>query len=332
MTMKTKPLFSLLLCLLAVCTIVLILKQKTVLGGMHKPVITMVNFPTGITNTLLKVGATSFTFSVEWPPNMNIPRQLTLYGKLQPDSDGWDSLEELEIDPVKKRSVALLLGEQWNSSFPVEVYTSQNKAIFEIPYDTLFWNYMGEEKKEAMKKQAFFSVQNSVFLQRPLTREDIIQPEYASDYNKDWDRSREYAEVDLNYDDVKDIIISAPEYTRGKGGLSYIVYLCVGTNQYKEVGGIFGNTLALEYDYDHGGYKRIWSYSHVCSRSGTVRYIYFEDGEYKESPYLTICASEMETLASDYIFSGVCLEFNRTPLDDEKEPTEDDGKAVGEIP
>jgi len=283
----------------------------------------MVNFPTGITNTLLNVSATSFTFSVEWPPKMDmqIPRQLTLYGKLHLDSDGWDFLAELEIDPVKQKKVALLLGEPWSPCYPLEIDRSQRKAIFEIPYDALFWNYMGEEAKESMMRQAFFSVQNSVFLQRPLTREEIIQPEPECEYNKGWDRSRLYAEVDLNYDGLKDIIISAPYYTRGTGGLSLDVYLCVGTNQYKKVGETGGNTLALEDDYgnNYGSFKRIWSYSHMNAESGFVQYLYFEDGEGKTSPGLTVYSNEAETLASDYIFSGVALEFEQTPPDAEEE-------------
>jgi len=70
--MKVKPLFLITICLLVGCVMFLMLKQQTDSGNAPKPEITMVNFPTGITNTLLNVSATSFTFSVEWPLVMDL--------------------------------------------------------------------------------------------------------------------------------------------------------------------------------------------------------------------------------------------------------------------
>ena len=312
--MTYKLLFLLPICFLASCSI---LKEKATSDSAHKPNISMVNFPAGITNTLLNVNSTSFTFSVEWPSSMSIPKKLTLLGKQQPDADEWDSLGTLEINPAKKKSVALLLDEPWGPFYPLDVYKTQNKAIFEIPYRALFWCYLGrEEEKKTTVKQALFSVQDPVFPQRFLTREEIIQPEPEDDFNKDKDRNRQYAEVDLNDDGLKDIIISDPLYMEGTGGPSWGVYLCVSTNQYKGVGGIGGKILALEDDYYNYGFKRIWSYWHLSGRTGAVQYLYFENGEYKESPSLTVYSNESETLASDYIFGGVSLEFSRTSYDD----------------
>ena len=169
-----------------------------------------------------------------------------------------------------------------------------------------------------------------------LTREEIIQPEPEDDFNKDKSRDRRYAEVDLNDDGLKDIIISDPGYTGGTGGVSWGVYLCVSTNQYKGVGGMFGNMLALEDDCRNWGSKRIWSYSHISGWSGTVQYLYFEDGEGKLSPALVIYTGDGGTDMGNGIYNAIFannpLELKWTPLDDEKESKEDNGKAVGESP
>jgi hypothetical protein len=70
----------------------------------------MVDLQNGLTCKFLEIGTTSFTFSVEWPLDVEIPNGLRLRGRLDPD-DLWSFMRELVLDPeqkpVYKRAFAL---------------------------------------------------------------------------------------------------------------------------------------------------------------------------------------------------------------------------------
>jgi len=118
----------------------------------------MINFDTGLTTTILEVGTTSLTFVVEWSPNVDTPRTLTLMGRLLPETRGWSSLEELELDKAKSAIAHL---DDWYSRFPVELDITRRKATFEVPYHVIPWHHMEPENLK-FSQRAFFSVQWSV--------------------------------------------------------------------------------------------------------------------------------------------------------------------------
>ena len=130
---------------------------STAIAGTNVPArdYTMINFDTGLTTTILEVGTTSFTFVVEWSPDVSIPRTLTLMGRLLPETRGWSSLEELELD---KANSAVAHLDDWYSRFPVEFDITRRKATFEIPYRVIPWYHMEPENLK-FAQRAFFSVQ-----------------------------------------------------------------------------------------------------------------------------------------------------------------------------
>ena len=94
---------------------------------------TMIDRNNGLTPTLLSVGSTSFTFSVEWALDLEIPdNRFSLMGMFELDG-WWDSLGNLDVDPTK------------------------GKAVFEVPYRHLAWNSF-EDSRAKLAKKAFFSV------------------------------------------------------------------------------------------------------------------------------------------------------------------------------
>ena len=106
------------------------------LGEPNKPArdYTMINLQDGLTCTLLDVGTTSFTFSVEWSLETEAPnRWLFLMGKLDLEPEVWSGLITLEINP------------------------DQGNATFEIRYDALPWYYFDFERP-LFEQKAFFSV------------------------------------------------------------------------------------------------------------------------------------------------------------------------------
>jgi len=118
-----------------------------------QPKISMVNFPDGLINTLLDVGTTSFTFSVEWSLDVEIPEKIDLIGKLhlEPGVEEWSFLYELEID----QSQSALADYGWFSRFPVEVDLAQRKATFEILYSRIVWCYSEPEMTYFCQKASF---------------------------------------------------------------------------------------------------------------------------------------------------------------------------------
>ena len=114
----------------------------------------MINFDTGLTSTILEIGTTSLTFSVDWKPEVGTPRTLDLIGRLLPETRGWSGLQELELDQAS----SAFGDEGWWFRFPTEVDLVQRKAVFEIPYDAIGWCEW-EEEKAKFEQRAFFSVQ-----------------------------------------------------------------------------------------------------------------------------------------------------------------------------
>jgi len=114
---------------------------------------TMVNFTNVLNCILLEVGTTSITFSVEWSPDIGMPRTLDFIGKLYPETRGWSCLYELEFDQAQ--SVFANYG--WTSRFPKKIDLAQRKAIFEISYSVILWAHM-KQTKEHFSQRAFFSV------------------------------------------------------------------------------------------------------------------------------------------------------------------------------
>ena len=125
-----------------------------------------------------------------------------------------------------------------------------------------------------------------------LTRDEVIRLNPADPDQRGNNRSRLYTKVDLTGNGLLDIIISDDLHTGGTGGLSYSIYLCINTNQYREANvEIGGSRLAIdEADFGH---KSIWSYWHISSCQGGIQYVYLDDdGEWKSSPSLTIYTLE----------------------------------------
>jgi hypothetical protein len=117
-----------------------------------KPVIAMIDRQNGLTPTLLSVGTNSFTFSVEWTPDVEFPEGwIELMGKLNEDQGWWDSLYDLVVD------TEICASTLWHSHYPVEGGVTHGKAIFEVQYASLPWATRDEQKAQLAEK-AFFSV------------------------------------------------------------------------------------------------------------------------------------------------------------------------------
>ena len=110
----------------------------------------MLDVQNGLNCKLLDVGTTSFTFSVEWPLDMEIPTgTLDIFYKLHLDSV-WSFAREIVLDPTLREG-----DDGWVSRFPVEFDLAQRKATFEIQYGVLAKSHL---EKEPFEKQAFFHV------------------------------------------------------------------------------------------------------------------------------------------------------------------------------
>jgi len=123
----------------------------------------MINFDTGLTTTILEVGTTSFTFVVEWKPDVDTQRTLTLMGRLLPETRGWSGLHELDLNPANRADLAERSGgfDGWDSRFPKEIDLDNRKAIFEVQYSIIEW-CDPETGEIYFSRRAFFSVQWSV--------------------------------------------------------------------------------------------------------------------------------------------------------------------------
>ena len=92
--------------------------------------------------TMLDVGTTSFTFSVEWSPDVEFPeRQLYLMSKLDTKEPYWDAIAVLYIDPIDRTEDS---PHEHYSKIPVESGLAHRKAVFEIPDDSFPGLYIEE--------------------------------------------------------------------------------------------------------------------------------------------------------------------------------------------
>jgi len=120
----------------------------------------MVNFDNGITSTMLEIGKTSLTFSVEWSIDTDVSGgTMFLIGKLNAETECWSFLGELVIDP--DCYMATVYGEEYVKRRLLEVDLVKRKVVVGILYDHLPWSYF-ETESSMFTQKAFFSVQKSV--------------------------------------------------------------------------------------------------------------------------------------------------------------------------
>ena len=109
---------------------------------------TTVNLDDRLTVTMLNVGTTSFTFSVEWSPDVEFPEGvLNLMSKLDTKEPWWDNAVGLFINPTDRAGDH---SNEYYSRFPVEGGFTHGKAIFEI-LDGTFPDLYQEEMALASK-------------------------------------------------------------------------------------------------------------------------------------------------------------------------------------
>ena len=131
------------------------------------------------------------------------------------------------------------------------------------------------------------------------TREELFAPIT----NPDLSPERRYAELDLNGDGTNDLLLSTSVSHGGTGGLIYNLYLGVGQNRFKKLDQFGAGVFAVE---AHGETKRLWSYTHCSSQSGTIRYRYFDrTGQFKKSQSLLIYPGDGGSDVGNAIYSAV---------------------------
>ena len=104
----------------------------------------MIPFPNGPTCTMLEVGTTSITFSVEWPLDIGPYGTFDLIGKYDSESEDWNGLIQLDPNPAKRTGVYLET-DDWYSRFPIKGGVPQKKAIFEVLYADMPWYYIDDD-------------------------------------------------------------------------------------------------------------------------------------------------------------------------------------------
>jgi len=110
----------------------------------------MVDIQDGLTCKLLAVGTTSFTFSVEWKPDVKFPEeQLSLMCKRDPDQHWWDDIAGLYLNPANK------VGIYMNDCFPIEGGITHGKATFEVLDQYIPSLY---RERMALSEKVFFGV------------------------------------------------------------------------------------------------------------------------------------------------------------------------------
>ncbi|MEZ5278613.1 MAG: hypothetical protein R3F07_19685 [Opitutaceae bacterium] len=115
-----------------------------------------------------------------------------------------------------------------------------------------------------------------------LTREQLFAPGNDPNLNPE----KRYAEFDLDGDGTNDLLLSTSVSQGGTGGLIYNLYLGVGHERFKQLDQFLAGGFALE---DDGKTKRLWSYTHRSSQSGTIQYRYFDrKGTFQKSQPLLI--------------------------------------------
>ena len=146
---------------------------------------------------------------------------------------------------------------------------------------------------------------------KALTREQLFAPIADPKLNPE----RRYAEFDLNGDGTKDLLLSTSVSHGGTGGLIYNLYLGIGKNKFKKLNQFLAGGFAVE---THGKIKRLWSYSHCSSQSGTIQYCYFDwKGRFQKSNTLLIHPGDGGTDMGNKIYKTIFNEktiLKRKPI------------------
>jgi len=150
-----------------------------------------------------------------------------------------------------------------------------------------------------------------------LTREEVLKlnPPWTWDDGTEPNRDRLYVEIDLTDSGLMDIIISDDLHTMGTGGISWSVYLCVNTNQYRELEITLGGKIfAVEEDTRMG--KKLWMYWRTAANWGSVQYLYNTGSEWELSPSLDIHPGDAGSRIGIGIFDAIfneqdCLKLRR---------------------
>lgn len=135
------------------------------------------------------------------------------------------------------------------------------------------------------------------------TREQLFAPITDPNVNPE----RRYAELDLNGDGTNDLLLSTSVSDGGTGGLIYNLYLGVGQDRFKKLDMFPAGCFAVE---THGETKRLWSYSHMSSQSGTIQYRYFDHkGRFQKSQIFLIHPGDGGSEVGNAIYTSI---FNKT--------------------
>ncbi|MHC4504406.1 MAG: hypothetical protein ACYTFI_13960 [Planctomycetota bacterium] len=114
---------------------------------------------------------------------------------------------------------------------------------------------------------------------------------------------RYWHELDLTGDGIDELILSESVSCGGTGGFVYNLYLGLPGGRFKRVGGFGCNVMAVE---THGSMKRLWTYSHSSSASGSLQYRYFDDkGAYREGPAIVIFPGDGGTQIGNAILASI---------------------------
>jgi len=89
----------------------------------------------------------------------------------------------------------------------------------------------------------------------------------------------------------------------GTGGLIYNLYLGVGQDRFRKLDQFLAGGFAVEV---HGKTKRLWSYSHMSSQSGTIQYRYFDrKGRFQKSQPLVIHPGDGGSEVGNAIYASI---------------------------
>jgi len=193
-----------------------------------------------------------------------------------------------------------------NVSVPEIKAKSPDSQIERIPIESIYWKY-GVNIKPDTEKQF---VRNTPI----LTRNEILQLNPVEEDFPDRNRDRLYTEVDLNDNGLMDIIISDDYGTMGTGGIGWTVYICIDTNQYKELDFNLGSKMfAVEENTRMG--KKLWTYWRIAGNWGSIQYLHQDnDDEWKLSNSLDIHVGDGGSDIGNGIMDAVFNKDNVLPI------------------
>ena len=132
-----------------------------------------------------------------------------------------------------------------------------------------------------------------------VTREKLFAPLASASLSPE----RRYADIDLNGDGTNDLVLSESVSLGGTGGLVHNLYLGLGGDRFRFIDRFLAGILSLE---SSGETPRLWSYSHMSSRSGTIQYrCYDHKGVFQISPGIAICPGDGGTEVGNGIYKAI---------------------------